>query len=82
MKTYFRIDKEGFKIINRALRLALSEEKFNSCDKESAEYLVEEIKRKILYCGTTRKNWQVVDYNDPSFSTCYDRTQYSHYGEF
>ena len=82
MKTYFRLDKDDFKVIKKALRFALSEEQFKYIDKESAEYLIEEISNKIIGCGTTRKNWQVVDYNDPSFSTCYDRTQYSHYGEF
>ena len=37
----------------------------------------------ILHNGTTRQNYQVIDYNDPSWSQSSNRhTHYSHYGTY
>ena len=82
MKTEFRISKEAFELIYRTLNVSLNEEKLKYQSKECAEYLLKDIQNHILNSGTTRKNWQVVDYNDPSFELTTNRQQYDHYGEF
>ena len=83
--TYMRIDKEEFRVIYKALRKLLEQGNLSeySFDREISEHLMEEIQKNIFFCGTTRKNWQVVDWNDPagkSFSK--GRKQYDHYGDF
>ena len=83
--TYMRIDKNDFSVIYRALNHYLEEGNLSKydLDREVAEYLTEKIQKNIFFCGTTRKNWQVVDWNDPagkSFSK--GRKQYDHYGDF
>ena len=82
MKTYFRLHKQDFSVIYRSLKRSIDAGEFKNIDLEYAEHLREDISQKIFGCGTTRQNWQVVDYNDPSFKNNYGRTEYSHYGEF
>tara|TARA_B100002019_G_scaffold289226_1_gene304395 strand:+ start:927 stop:1178 length:252 start_codon:yes stop_codon:yes gene_type:complete len=82
MKTAFRITKDEFNLIYRTLNIAYEAGKFETYDKECVEYLLKDIEENIIECGTTRKNWQVVEYNDPSFASCVNRQQYDHYGEF
>ena len=81
-QTEFLISKTGFKVIYRALKRSLNENEFQTIEKESAEYLLKNIQSKILYNGTTRKNWQVVKYNDPSWENSSGRTKYTHYGTY
>ena len=66
--TYMRIDKEEFRVIYKALRKLLEQGNLSeySFDREISEHLMEEIQKNIFFCGTTRKNWQVVDWNDPA----------------
>ena len=81
-QTEFLISKTDFKVIHRALRKSLDENEFQTFEKECAEYLLKDIQSKILYNGTTRKNWQVVKYNDPSWKSSSGRTKYPHYGTY
>ena len=81
-QTEFLITKDDFRVVYKALRRGLEEEQFVRMEKECAEYLLKDIQRKILHNGTTRKNWQVVKYNDPSWKDASGRTKYSHYGEY
>ena len=81
-QTEFLINKTDFKVIHRAIKKSLDENEFKTFEKESAEYLLKDIESKILCNGTTRKNWQVVQYNDPSFENTSGRTKYSHYGTY
>ena len=64
------------------IRRALEDDEFQTYDKEDVEYLMEEIRHKILHNGTTRKNWQVVKYNNPEWKSASGRQQYSHYGTY
>ena len=59
-QTEFLITKDDFSVICWALNKALKEDEFQTYDKECAECLVKDIQQKILFNGTTRKNWQVV----------------------
>ena len=81
-QTEFLITKDDFRVISRALRKSLEEDEFQTYDKECAEYLLEDIQQKILFNGTTRKNWQVVKYNNPEWKSASGRQQYSHYGTY
>ena len=81
-QTEFLISKTDFRVIYRALKRSLNENEFQTIEKESAEYLLKDIKSKILHNGTTRKNWQVVKYNDPSWENSSGRTKYTHYGTY
>ena len=81
-QTEFLISKTDFRVIYRALRKSLDENEFQTIEKECAEYLLKEIRSKILYNGTTRQNWQVVKYNDPSWENSSGRTKYTHYGVY
>ena len=81
-QTEFLITKDDFRVISRALRTSLEGDEFQTYDKECAEHLLEDIQQKILFNGTTRKNWQVVKYNDPSWQSASGRQQYSHYGAY
>jgi len=49
-------------------------------DRENVEELLSNISSTIH--GNTRKYWQLVKYNNPSYSQCYDRKQYGHYGTY
>ena len=81
--TYMRIDKEEFRVINRSLNILINEGRLKDYNLEIAEHLTKQIQLNILGCGTTRKNWQVVDWNDPaSKSHSLGRKQYDHYGDF
>ena len=51
----------------------------NCMDKEYAEHLTVQISSTLN--RSTRKNWQLVKYNDPS-SGRYGRHPYSHYGTY
>lgn len=82
MKTYFRLHKQDFSVIYRSLKRSIDVGEFKNIDLEYAEHLRENISQKIFGCGTTRQNWQVVDYDDPSFKNNYLRLEDSHYGEF
>jgi hypothetical protein len=82
MKTYFRLHKDDFSVIYRSLKRSINAGEFENIDLEYAEHLREDIRQKIFGCGTTRQNWQVVDYNDPSFKNNYGRKEYSNYGEY
>ena len=80
-----RIDKEEFRVIYKALRKLLEQGNLSeySFDREISENLMEKINSNIFFCGTTRKNWQVVDWNDPAGkSLSMGRKQYDHYGDF
>ena len=81
-QTEFLITKDGFRVVYMALRRALEDDEFQTYDKEDVEYLMEEIQHKILHNGTTRKNWQVVKYNNPEWKSASGRQQYSHYGTY
>ena len=81
-QTEFLISKTDFRVIYRALKRSLNENEFQTIEKESAEYLLKDIQSKILHNGTTRKNWQVVKYNDPSWENSSGRTKYTHYGTY
>ena len=81
-QTYFRIEKDSFSVIRRSLKQSLEDGKFDCYDEEIAEYLIKEIADKILYNHTSRKNYQVIDYNDPSYSQSSGRAQYDHYGTY
>ncbi len=81
-QTEFRITKDDFSVLYRSLRRSLEEDEFKYIDKEYAEYLIEQIDSKIFNSGTTRQNWQVVKYNDPSWKDASGRTKYPHYGEY
>ena len=81
-QTEFLISKTDFRVIYRALRKSLDENEFQTIEKECAEYLLKDIQSKILHNGTTRKNWQVVKYNDPSWENSSGRTKYPHYGTY
>ena len=82
MKTAFRITKDDFQIIYRTLNNAHKEGKFETYNKECVEILLKYSDENILNCGTTRKNWQVIEYNDPSFACYTNRQQYDHYGKY
>ena len=81
--TYMRIDKDEFRVINRALRKFLEQGNLSEydLDREISEYLIDKIRKNIFGCGTTRKNWQVVDWNDP-VGKYFGKNQYDHYGDF
>jgi hypothetical protein len=82
MKTAFRITKDEFNLIYRTLNIAYEAGNFQTYDKECVEHLLKDIQENIIQCGTTRKNWQVVEYNDPSFACYTNRQQYDHYGKY
>jgi len=82
MKTVLRINKDQFIIIYRALNEYLKTCKSPSFEQEYVEIIMRNIDRYIFNCGTTRKNYQVVEYNDPSFESYNNRKQYDHYGEY
>lgn len=52
---------------------------WNCMDKEYAEVLAHQIQHTLW--RSTRKNWQLVKYNNPS-SGRYGRHPYSHYGTY
>ena len=82
-KTYFRLNKESFRTIYRSLNKLVDYGDIDCIEKEEVEYLLGEIRMNILHNGTTRQNYQVIDYNDPSCSQSSNRhTHYSHYGTY
>lgn len=81
--TYMRIDKDQFHVIVRSLNILINEGRLKDYNLEVAEFLAEQIQLNILGCGTTRQNWQIVDWNDPADkSYSRGRKQYDHYGDF
>ena len=78
-----RIDKDQFHVIVRSLNILINESSLKDYNLEVAEFLAEQIQLNILGCGTTRQNWQIVDWNDPAGkSYSRGRKQYDHYGDF
>ena len=67
----------------RSLNILINEGRLKDYNLEVAEFLAEQIQLNILGCGTTRQNWQIVDWNDPAGkSYSRGRKQYDHYGDF
>jgi hypothetical protein len=77
-QTYAILSKDTVKTLYRALNDSVAAGNLYEDEKEEIQDALD----KILYNGTTRKWFQVIDYNDPSFATCYDRARYDHYGVY
>ena len=77
-KTYTVIHKNTFETLYRSLNDSVNA---GSISKYEAEEIQDTLD-KIIDNGTTRKWFQVIDYNDPSFATNSGRAEYDHYGVY
>ena len=77
-QTYAILSKDTFKTLYRALNDSVAAGNLSQYEKEEIQDTLD----KVLYNGTTRKWFQVIDYNDPSFATSSGRAQYDHYGVY
>ena len=77
-QTYTLLDKDDFKTMKRSLNHSVRDGHLKEWE---ADELIEALD-KVINNGTTRKWFQVIDYNDPSFATSSGRAQYDHYGVY
>ena len=77
-QTYTVLHKDTFKTLYRSLNHSVICGKLEQWEADEIQDQLD----KVLYNGTTRQWFQVIDYNDPSFATSSGRARYDHYGRY
>ena len=77
-QTYTVLHKDTFKTLYRSLNHSVKSGAISQYEAEEIQDALD----KVLYNGTTRQWFQVIDYNDPSFATSSGRARYDHYGRY
>jgi hypothetical protein len=77
-QTYTILSKDTFKTLYRSLNHSVKAGAISQYEAEEIQNTLD----KVIYNGTTRQYFQVIDYNDPSYANSSGRAQYDHYGVY